>query len=159
LTPSFGVSGISDTMSLFSNFTMRITEKLTATSNVNFSFYDTKNVNFKTFQAALGLQYVMNTWLSTGLNYYFNWIDAGAGASSTDLVNKGVVSSNAVFVTLTSRFNLWPNVGLARSMSLAARTPTLTTPFPAPGPALPNTSTGTTQPTSPGTGPTTGPIP
>jgi hypothetical protein len=146
LTPSFGVSGISDTTTLFTNFTMRVTEKMTATSNVNFSLYDTKDVNFKTLQIGLGLQYAINTWLSTGLNYSFNWIDSGAGASSTDLLNKGVVNSNAVFVSLTSRFDLWPNVGLARSISLAAKTPTLTTPFPTPVP--PSTGTGTsTSPT------------
>jgi hypothetical protein len=129
---------------------MRITEKLTATSNLNFSLFDTKDVNFKTFQAGMGLQYAINTWLSTGLNYYFNWIDSGAGASSTGVLNKGAVNSNSVFVNLTSRFDLWPNVGLARSMSLAARTPTLTTPFPTPTPAPPSTGTGT----SPSTGPT-----
>jgi len=150
LTPSYGVSGTSDTTSFFTNFTMRITEKLTATSNLNFSLFDTKDVNFKTFQAGMGLQYAINTWLSTGLNYYFNWIDSGAGASSTGVLNKGAVNSNSVFVNLTSRFDLWPNVGLARSMSLAARTPTLTTPFPTPTLAPPSTGTGT----SPSTGPT-----
>ena len=150
LTPSFGVSGASDTTSFFTNFTMRITEKLTATSNLNFSLYDTKDVNFKTFQAGMGLQYAINTWLSAGLNYSFNWIDSGAGASSTDLLHKGVVNSNSVFLNLTSRFDLWPNVGLARSMSLVARSPTLTTPFPTPTPPPPSTGTGA----SPSTGPT-----
>ncbi len=140
LTPSFGVSGVSDTTSLFTNFTMRLTEKLTANSNLSFSLFDTKDVNFKTMQAALGLQYIINSWLSAGLNYSFNWIDSGSGASSTDLLNKGVVNSNSVFLTLTSRFDLWPNVGLSRSMSLAARPPTLTTPFPTPTPPQPSTS-------------------
>lgn len=148
LTPTFGVSGISDTTTLFTDFTMRITEKLTANSNLNFSLYNTKDVNFKTFQAGMGLQYAINSWLSTGLNYRFNWIDSGAGASSTNLLNKGVVNSNSVFVDLTSRFDLWPNVGFARGMSLAAKAPTLATPFPTP--TLPPPSTGI----SPSTGPT-----
>ena len=112
---------------------MRVTEKLTATSNVNFSLYNA-DVNFKTLQIGLGLQYAINTWLSAGLNYYFNWTDGGAGASSTDLISKGVVNSNAVFVNLTSRFDIWPNVGLSRSMSLAAKTPHLRPPFPHPRP-------------------------
>ena len=150
LTPSYGVSGASDTTSFFTNFTMRITEKLTATSNLNFELYDTNDGNFKTFQAGMGLQYAINTWLSTGLYYYFNWTDSGVSAKSTDLLSPGIVNSNSVFVNLTSRFDLWPNVGLARSMSLAARAPTLTTPFPTPTPPPPSTGTGT----NPSTGPT-----
>lgn len=157
LTPSFGVSGISDTMTFFTNATIRLTEKFTATSNANFSLYNTEDVNFKTLQIGLGLQYAINTWLSAALNYYFNWTDGGAGATSTDLISKGVVSSNSVFLSLTSRFDLWPNLGLARSMSLAAKTPTLATPFPTPMPALPNTDTGT--PPTPGTSPRTAPTP
>ncbi|MGE5304030.1 MAG: hypothetical protein ACM3TN_12005 [Alphaproteobacteria bacterium] len=162
LTPSYGVSGVSDTTSFFTNFTMRMTEKLTATSNFNFSLYDTKDVNFKTFQAGLGLQYAINSWLSANLNYYFNWNDGGAGASSTCnsnnnpsscLITKGVVNSNNVFLSLTSHFDLWPNVGLARSMSLAAKTPTLATPFPTPTPPPPSEGTGT------GTSPSSVPTP
>ncbi len=139
LTPTFGVAGISDTTTLFTDFTMRVTEKLTATSNVNFSLYDTKDVNFKTFQAGAGLQYAINSWLSTGLNYYFNWVDSGAGASSTDVLSKGVVNSHSVFLSLTSRFDLWPNVGLARGIS--ALTPVLKTPFPTPAPVTAPTGT------------------
>jgi len=130
LTPSLGVSGISDTTSLFTNFNWRLTEKLSTYSSVNFSYFDTEDVNFKTFQASLGLQYLFTTWLSSALIYNFNWIDSGAGASSTDLLQKGVVKSNSVFLSITTRFDLWPNTGLARSISPPALTPVLTTPFP-----------------------------
>ncbi len=132
LTPSFGISGVSDTTSFFTNFNWRITEKFSTNSNLNFSMYDTKDVNFKTFQAGFGLQYAFNSWLSSGLAYYRNWIDAGAGATSTDLLSKGIVSSNNVFLFLTTRFDLWPSTGLARSLSAPSLAPVITTPFPAP---------------------------
>ena len=130
LTPSLGVAGISDTTSLFTNFNWRLTEKLSTYSSVDFSYFDTDDVIFKTFQASLGLQYLFTTWLSAALSYNFNWIDSGSGANSTDLLQKGVVKSNSVFLSITTRFDLWPNTGLARSISSSALSPVLTTPFP-----------------------------
>jgi hypothetical protein len=132
LTPSFGVSGISNTTSLFTNFNWSLTERLSTYSNVNFSYYDTKNVNFKTFQAGLGLQYSFTSWLSSALGYAFNWIDSGSGASSTDLLQQGVVKSNSVFLSLTMNFDLWPNTGLARNVT--SPIPVLSTPFPVQSP-------------------------
>jgi hypothetical protein len=134
LTPSFGVSGISDTTSLFTNFGMRFTERLSTNANVNLSFFDTEDVNFKTFQAGIGLRYMMTSWLSSALNYQFNWINSGAGASRTDLLNKGTVSSNTILLTLTSYFDLWPNTGLARSLTSPTLTTVLKTPFPVQSP-------------------------
>jgi hypothetical protein len=132
LTPSFGVSGISDTMSIFTTFAFRFSEKLSTKADVNLSFYDTEEVNFKTFEAGTGLQYMINSWLSAALNYRFRWIDSGSGANQTDLLNKGIVNSNSVFLVLTGRFDLWPNVGLARGLSSTTLNPVLKTPFPLP---------------------------
>ena len=129
LTPSYGVSGISDTTTLFTIFNWRVTEKFSATSGASFSYFDTNDVNFKTFQAGLGLQYLLTNWLSSGLNYTFNWIDSGAGANKTDLLQKGIVKSNIVFLSLTTRFDVWPNIGLARGMTSPTLTPVLTPPF------------------------------
>ena len=129
LTPSYGVSGISDTTSLFTTFNWRLTEKLSATSGAQFSYFDTDDVNFKTFQAGLGIQYLLTNWLSSGLNYTFNWIDVGAGANKTDLLQKGITKSNIVFISVTTRFDLWPNIGLARGMTSSTLTPVLTPPF------------------------------
>ncbi|HWP22866.1 MAG TPA: hypothetical protein VNM15_01615 [Candidatus Binatia bacterium] len=135
LTPSFGVAGVSDTTSFFGNFDWRITEKFSANSSLNFSMYDTKDVNFKTFQASVGAQYAFTSWLSAGLAYYHNWVDSGAGATSTDLLSRGAVRSNSAFLFLTTRFDLWPNTGLARSISPSALTPVITTPFPVQSPS------------------------
>jgi len=130
LTPSYGVSGISDTTSLFTTFNWWMTEKLSANSYAIFSYFDTNDVNYRTFQAGLGLGYLFTSWLSSGLSYAFNWLDAGAGANKTDLLERGTVKSNIVFLSLTTRFDIWPNIGLARSMSSSTLTPVLTTPFP-----------------------------
>jgi hypothetical protein len=75
---------------------------------------------------------MINSWLSAALNYRFRWIDSGSGANQTDLLNKGVINSNSVFLVLTGRFDLWPNVGLARGLSSTTLNPVLKTPFPLP---------------------------
>jgi hypothetical protein len=139
LTPSFGVSGISDTTSFFTNFNLRLSEKLSTNATADFSFFDTDDVNFKTFQAGVGMQYLFNSWLSADLRYFFNWRDSGAGANSTDLLEKGVVKSNNVLLFFTITFDVWPNVGLARSMSTPTLTP-IRTPFPNLAPPQPTTS-------------------
>jgi hypothetical protein len=141
LTPSFGVAGVSNTTSLFTNLNLRLSEKLLTNANVEYSFFDTEDVNFKTFQAGLGLQYLFTSWLSSGINYYFNWRDTGAGTNSTDLLEKGTVKSNNVFVSVTMRFDVWPNTGLARGITAQSLTPIIRTPFPspiAPQPATPS---------------------
>jgi len=137
LTPSFGVSGISNTTALFSFFNWRITEKLSTNVGAVFSFWDTDDVNFNTFQAGLGFQYLITSWLSSGLNYRFNWIDSGAGANKTDdLLQKGTVKSNLVLLSLTMRFDVWPNTGLARSVTSSDLTPVLRQPFPPQSPQV-----------------------
>ena len=130
LTPSYGVAGISDTTSFFANFTHSLTEKLSTNANATYSFYDTDDVNFQTFRAGLGIQYLFTTWLSSGINYYFNWVKSGSGANSTDLLEKGIVKSNYVFASVTMRFDLWPTTSLARSMTASSLIPVLRTPFP-----------------------------
>jgi len=140
LTPSYGISGISDTTTLFTNVNWRLTEKLSTGASVNFSLYDTKDVNFKTFQAGFGFQYLFTSWLSSGIYYSFNWIDAGAGANSTGgLIQQGITRANNVFAFLTTRFDVWPNTGLARSISspTLSPTPTLIPPFPMQAPQTP----------------------
>jgi hypothetical protein len=130
LTPSFGISGISDTTSFFSNFFMLLTERLSATAGVDFSLFDTEDVNFKTFQASLGIQYAITSWLASNLTASHRWIEGGAGLSTSSLIDRGKVSGNLVILSLTASFDVWPNVGLARGMSSSTLTPVLRTPFP-----------------------------
>ena len=130
LTPSFGVAGISDTTALFSNFRIQLAERLTGDARVVYSFYDTDDVNFKTFSATAALNYVFTSWLSSNLSYSYRFINSGAGANKTDLLTQGTVDGSSVFLSLTARFNIWPNTGLARDLSSTALAPVMRTPFP-----------------------------
>ncbi len=118
LTPSFGVSGVSDTMSFFGNFSARITESLDATATVEYSLFDTKDVNFSTFLAAAGLRYRINRWLFSGVQYTYRSEDAGSGADSTGVLTRGKVGSNSVLLTFGTNFDLWPRFGLGHSAAL-----------------------------------------
>lgn len=135
LTPSFGVAGISDTTSFFTYFNMRLTERLSGTATIDFSLFNTKDVNFKTLEGRMGLQYLITPWLSSNLVYSHRWIDSGAGATSSDLLERGTVNSNNVFLVFTAHFDIWPNLGLARGM--APPPPILRTPFPTTAPSTP----------------------
>ena len=135
LTPSFGVAGVSDTTSLVTAFDIRLTEKLSANTGADLSYFDTDDLNFKTFRGSAGLQYQINSWLSSSLSYSFRWVDSGAEASGTDLLEKGIVRGNAVFISLTAAFDLWPNTGPARNIPSRNTTPLVTTPFPISSPS------------------------
>ena len=137
LTPSFGVSGISDTTTFFTDFDSRITDRLTAKANVSYSLFDTEDENFTTFQATAGLQYAINSWLSSNLHYGFystkggsgGTVNCGSGSSNTTCIPKGTVNANTVWLTLTANFNLWPNPGLSRGISSPSAVPLIRPPF------------------------------
>jgi hypothetical protein len=137
LTPSFGISTLSNTTSLYSYFNMRLTEKLNAIAGVNFALYRTDDGNFRTFQTSSGMQYQFNPWLSSNLFYSYRFADTSsrAAAASSNVLQAGIVRANSVYVTLTATFDLWPNVGLARSISSSALSPIVRTPFPVTIPA------------------------
>ncbi len=135
LTPSFGIAGISDTTTFFANFNIQLAERISANAGFDYSLYDTDNVNFKTMQVSMGLQYLITTWLSSSLSSSFRSIDSGAGANSTGLLKRGTVDGTSVFLNFTVSFDLWPNQGLTRSLSAQALSPVLRTPFPTVGSA------------------------
>jgi len=147
LTPTDGIAGISDTTDIFSSFNIQLSERLTGNAGTDFSLYDTKDVNFKTFEASASLQYQFSPWLSSNLSYSYRFINSGAGASNTDLLTRGIVSASSVFLNFTTHFDLWPNLGLARSVPFSGLSPILRTPFPMTAPAAsasPSQSSGPT---------------
>lgn len=138
LTPSFGISGVSDTTSVFTHFSIQLAERVFGNTGVNFSYFDTDDVNFKTLEAYASLQYSITSWLSSVLSYSYRSTDSGAGASRTDLLSRGTVSASNVFLAFTTRFDIWPNTGLARANPFNGGSPALRTPFPAtPTPSAP----------------------
>ena len=117
LTPSFaGCSGISETNSISSGFGIRVTERLTGILGVDYSLFNTNNVDFKVFRAGTGLQYWFTSWLSSNFSYSYRFRDGGSGAHSnkTSLVTSGQVQGNSALLALSVHFDLWPNLGLAR---------------------------------------------
>jgi hypothetical protein len=142
LTSSYGVAGISKTTGVYGQFNYDVTEKLSTQTAVNFAFYNTDDGNFQTFQAAAGARYQFTSWLASNFFYAYRWTDSSASVaqSSSGILQTGIVRANAVYLTLTANFDLWPSVGLARSTT--ALMPLVTTPFPqAITPAAPTTPT------------------
>jgi hypothetical protein len=137
LTPSFGVSGISDTTTFFTDFNSQVTDRLSTKINVSYSLWNTDDENFRTFQATAGLQYAINSWLSSNLNYGFystnggsgGSITCGSGSSNATCIPKGTVNANTVWFALTANFNLWPNPGLSRGISSSSAVPIVRPPF------------------------------
>ena len=115
LTSSYGISGISDTTTFFTTFNMRITERLSGNVGADYSLFDTDDVKFNTLQANAGLQYAITHWLCSSLSYSHRRRDSGAGSSNTDLLTRGNVYSNSVFVAISANFDVWPSMGIAKS--------------------------------------------
>jgi hypothetical protein len=145
LTSSYGVGGISNTTRVNGRFSYQVTEKLSTLAGVDFSFYDTDDGNFQTFQASAGARYQFTPWLASNFFYAYRWTDSSnsAARSAPELLQAGVVRANTVYLTLTASFDLWPNPGLSRSITAPA--PLVTTPFPQ--------ATTPTTPTAPATKP------
>jgi hypothetical protein len=127
LTSSYGVAGVSNTTSVDGKFSYQVTEKLSTLAGVNFSFYDTDDGNFQTFQASAGARYQFTPWLASNLFYAYRWTDSSSRAARSDLLEAGIVRANTVYLTLTANFDLWPSTGLSRSMT--APMPLIRTPF------------------------------
>jgi hypothetical protein len=129
LTSSQGVSGVSDTIDLVSSFNILFTERLSANAGVDYSFFDTDDVNFRPFRGYTGLRYGITNWLCSDLRYTHRRLFAGSGGQNTVLQNRGNVYGNSVSLLLSIDFDLWPNLGLARSRGCAA-TPVGASQFP-----------------------------
>ena len=115
LTGSHGIAGISDTTTFFTTFNIRLTERVSANIGADYSLFDTDDVKFNTLQANAGLQYVITSWLCSGLNYTHRRRDSGSGSRNTDLLTRGNVYSNSAVIMFSAHFDVWPSIGLAKS--------------------------------------------
>ncbi len=130
LTSSYGVGGISNTTAVNGQFNYQVTEKFSTIAGVNFSLYDTDDGNFQIFQASAGARYQFTPWLASNLFYNYRWTNSSDAAARSDVLQAGVVRANAVYLTLTANFDIWPTTGLSRSMTFPGLTPLIRTPFP-----------------------------
>ena len=114
MTPSLGVAGISDTTSFAANLSARLTEPLTVTTNIDYSLFDTEDGKFSALTGSAGLQYRINRWLSSSVQYRYRLQDAGSGVASTGVLARGNLSSNSIALVFSAHFDLWPNLGLGQ---------------------------------------------
>jgi len=114
LTNSFGVSGVSDTLTLFGAYDIRLSEKFSARAAVDYSRYDTDDTDFNTLEVAVDLQYAITSWLCPSLRYSHRRLDGGHGAPNTNSLTQGNTFGNSVFLNLTAHFDIWPNVGRSK---------------------------------------------
>jgi len=106
LTNSFGLSGLSQTTTAVTRFNVALTEFVSFTADVNFSFFDREDDNFTVFRARTGIHYRLNSWLQTNLRYSYRRRDEDTGD----------INSNSILLFLGSNFDTWPRFGLGRNL-------------------------------------------
>jgi len=104
LTNSFGLSGLSQTTTVVTRVNVALSELLTFTADVNFSFFDREDDDVTVFRARTGIHYRLNSWLQTNLRYSYRRRD-----EDTENIN-----SNSILLFLGSNFDTWPRFGLGR---------------------------------------------
>ena len=114
LTSSFGVSGISDTLTLFTSFNARITEQLSATALIDYSRYDTDDDDFDTLQAVANLKYAITSWLCSSILYSHRRRASDDRSSNSNFHSRGNAYGNSVLLTFSTNFDLWPTFGKTR---------------------------------------------
>ena len=120
LTSSYGVSGVSDTIDLFTSFNVRLADRLSGNAGADYSFFNTDNVNFKPLRVYGDLQYGITRWLCSSLNYTHRRLFSGSGGQNTVLHTQGNVHGNSLFLLFSARFDIWPSLGLAQGQGCAA---------------------------------------
>ncbi|HEX2229514.1 MAG TPA: hypothetical protein VHM64_20450 [Candidatus Binatia bacterium] len=127
LTNSFGVSGISDTLTVFTSFNIRLSERLSALASVDHSRFDTDDDDFNTLQAGFNVQYALTNWLCPSLRYSHRRRFGGesrATATTDPRFATGVnIYGNSVFLAITGRFDIWPNFRLGRGQGCGTGLP------------------------------------
>ena len=115
LTNSYGVSGISDTLTLFTSFNAQLTEQLSATALIDYSRYDTDDDDFNTLRAAANLKYAITSWLCSSILYSHHRRANDGRTSNSNFQTRGNVYSNSVLLTFSANFDLWPTFGTTQA--------------------------------------------
>jgi hypothetical protein len=129
LTNSFGVSGISDTLTLFTSFNIRLSERLSALGSVDHSRFDTDEDKFNTLQASINLQYALTNWLCPSLRYAHRRRFGGDSKTTTmgdpNFGTAGTVYGNSLFFAITGTFDIWPTLSLGRGQGCGISLPSM----------------------------------
>jgi hypothetical protein len=135
LTNSFGVSGISDTLTLFTSFNIRLTERLSALASVDHSRFDTDDDDFNTLQAGFNIQYALTSWLCPSLRYNhrrrFGGDNRQTPTGDRRFETGGNVYGNSMLLAITGRFDVWPTLRLGRGQGCGVGLPAVSPQLPA----------------------------
>ncbi len=112
LTSSLGLFSGPTTATTFSaGYGIRITDRLTGLAGADFSLLgDKSETDIQVFRASAGLQYWINSWLSSNLWYSRRWRSATPSAVN---VPAGRAAGDSVLASITAHFDIYPNPGLA----------------------------------------------
>ncbi len=128
LTNSLGVSGPSFTTSFYSVLAARLTRRLNGTVGAVYSMYDTEDTSFNTLQTFAALQYMLTSWVSMNVIYSYRQLDSGSGSTANDFHSRGLTSGNLIFLSFSASFDIWPDVGFAKSLGSSLTSPDSTSP-------------------------------
>ena len=121
LTGSFGVSGPSYTTDFFSQYAIQVTRRLVGFAAASYSLYDTEGVDFTTFQAVGGFQYWLTNWMSANLVYSYRRLNPDGDNRESDILQATTIDGNSVVLSIAMYFDIWPNIGLARSVAASSQ--------------------------------------
>src|SRR5581483_6299714 len=116
-TGSFGVSGPSYTTEFFGQYAIRFSRRLVGFAAVTYTMYDTSGADFTTLQALGGFQYWLTNWMSANLVYDYRRLNPNGNNRESDLLSAVTIDGNSVLLSLTMYFDIWPNIGLGRSVA------------------------------------------
>jgi hypothetical protein len=117
LTPSYGVGGISQTTTIFGNFNILLSERLTGFAYVNYGLFNTSK-NFGSFTAGAGLQYLITPWLTSSLRYAHLITNCCEQRGNQSNFTTGPrVNSNSVLLGFSAYFDVWPHFGLGTAQA------------------------------------------
>lgn len=105
-TPSAGVAGASQTTSVYTTYSRRLTQWLSGNSSLRYSHFNTTDTDFDILSVQVGLFYPILQDVSLGLNYAYRWRDGNQGTSNTTLT-AGVVDANIVSLQVSWSRPLW----------------------------------------------------
>jgi hypothetical protein len=104
ITTSGGIAGLSVTRNAYLTVTYQLLRDLSAFVNGTYSRFDTEETTFDIVQGIVGLNYVINEYLSATVTYAYSFRHTD---QDTALLSSGDVDANRVLLGLSASFDLW----------------------------------------------------
>ena len=98
-------------------YAIQITRRLVGFAAASYSLYDTDGEDFTTFQAVGGFQYWLTNWMSANLVYSYRRLNPDGDNRESDILQSTTIDGNSVVLSIAMYFDIWPNIGLARSVA------------------------------------------